>query len=69
MDEEKKHEEQPVPQQEKISEKTTPAKQKVKFECYGKAIIEKKVKKSGNTGRVYLPPGWVGKSVKIIRIN
>ena len=40
-----------------------------KFTLFGKEMIEKKVKKSGNTGRVYLPPHWVGKSVKIIRID
>ena len=41
----------------------------VKFEFYGEEIIEKKVKKSGNSGRIYLPPEWVGHYVKIIRIN
>ena len=42
---------------------------KVKFEVYGEEMVEKKVKQSGNSGRVYLPPDWVGSSVKIIRIN
>jgi len=42
---------------------------KVKFEVFGEEMIEKKVKQSGNTGRVYLPPDWVGKYVKIIRID
>jgi putative transposon-encoded protein len=42
---------------------------KVKFEIYGEEMIEKKVKSSGNSGRVYLPPNWVGHNVKIIRIN
>jgi len=28
----------------------------VKFEVYGEEMIEKKVKLSGNSGRVYLPP-------------
>ncbi|MBW2303116.1 MAG: DUF2080 family transposase-associated protein [Deltaproteobacteria bacterium] len=28
----------------------------VKFEVYGEEIIEKKVKRSGNSGRIYLPP-------------
>jgi putative transposon-encoded protein len=32
-------------------------------------MIEKEVKPRGNTGRVYLPSGWVGKLVKIIRID
>ena len=43
--------------------------EKVKFEVYGEEMIEKKVKSSGNSGRVYLPPNWVGHNVKIIRID
>jgi putative transposon-encoded protein len=42
---------------------------KVKFEVYGEEMIEKVVKLSGNSGRVYLPPDWVGCRVKIIRID
>jgi putative transposon-encoded protein len=42
---------------------------KVKFEVYGQEMIEKEVKLSGNSGRVYLPPDWVGHQVKIIRIS
>jgi len=42
---------------------------RVKFEIYGEEMIEKKVKSSGNSGRVYLPPNWVGHNVKIIRID
>jgi putative transposon-encoded protein len=42
---------------------------KAKFWVLGEEIIEKEVKPSGNTGRVYLPLDWVGKHVKIIRID
>jgi putative transposon-encoded protein len=42
---------------------------KSKFELYGEEMVEKLVKGSGNSGRVYLPPDWVGKIVKIIRID
>jgi putative transposon-encoded protein len=42
---------------------------KVKFEVYGEEMVEKVVKLSGNSGRVYLPPDWVGCLVKIIRID
>jgi putative transposon-encoded protein len=42
---------------------------KTKFEVYGEEMIQKEVKQSGNSGRVYLPPEWVGKHVKIIRIE
>ena len=45
------------------------SKNKVKFEIYGEEMIEKRVKSSGNSGRVYLPPNWVGHQVKIIRID
>jgi putative transposon-encoded protein len=42
---------------------------RVKFEVYGEEMVEKQVKLSGNSGRVYLPPDWVGSLVKIIRID
>jgi putative transposon-encoded protein len=42
---------------------------KVKFEIYGEEMLEKEVKLSGNSGRVYLPPDWVGKQVKIVRTD
>ncbi len=42
---------------------------KVKFEIFGEEMLAKEVKLSGNSGRIYLPPDWVGKHVKIIRID
>ena len=42
---------------------------KTKFEVFGEEMIEKEVKPSGNSGRIYLPQDWVGKYVKIIRID
>ena len=45
------------------------AQPKVKFEVFGEEMLEKEVKLSGNSGRVYLPPDWVGHRVKIIRID
>lgn len=42
---------------------------KVKFEVYGEEIIDKVIRMSGNSGRVYLPPDWVGHRVKVIRID
>ena len=45
------------------------ANNRVKFEIYGEEMIEKRVKLSGNSGRVYLPPNWVGHKVKIIRTD
>ncbi|HSB07084.1 MAG TPA: DUF2080 family transposase-associated protein [Thermodesulfobacteriota bacterium] len=58
-----------------LTETTPPVKEllyppnRSKFEVYGEEMIEKEVKQSGNSGRVYLPPEWVGKHVKIIRID
>jgi putative transposon-encoded protein len=42
--------------------------EKVKLEVYGEEMVEKIVKLSSNSGRVYLPPDWVGSRVKIIRL-
>ena len=53
-------------------ENSTPSEEiptKVKFEIFGEEMLEKIVKMSGNSGRVYLPPEWVGKHVKIIRTD
>jgi putative transposon-encoded protein len=47
----------------------SPHSTRVKFEIYGEEMIEKRVKASGNSGRVYLPPDWVNHKVKIIRID
>ena len=43
--------------------------ERVKFEVYGEEMVEKVVKLSGNSGRVYLPPDWVGSRVKIVRMD
>ncbi len=40
---------------------------KVKFEIYGDEMIEKTVNSSGNSGRVYLPPEWIGRKVKVVK--
>lgn len=61
-----------MPEDKKPKEENSvsePIQNKVKFEIYGEEMIEKKVKQSGNSGRVYLPPNWVGHDVKIIRID
>jgi len=39
----------------------------VKVQAY--QIIEKIVKPSGNSGRVYVPKGWVGKRVKVVLLE
>ena len=57
-----------LPQSSPTKEPTS-IRDRVKFEIYGEEMIEKEVKQSGNSGRVYLPPDWVEKHVKIIRID
>lgn len=44
-------------------------REKVKFVAFGEEMLEKKVSLSGNSGRIYLPPDWVGHNVKIIRMD
>jgi putative transposon-encoded protein len=41
---------------------------KVKFEVFGEEMLEKSVKASGNSGRIYLPPEWIGARVKVIKL-
>ena len=40
-----------------------------KIQLIGFEMLEKKVNKSGNSGRVYVPIEWIGKKVKIILIE
>lgn len=61
-----------VPKSMKKEEKNPAVKSlvsKVKFEVYGEEMIDKQVKQSGASGRVYLPPDWVNRHVKIIRVD
>jgi putative transposon-encoded protein len=61
----------PDEKKSKIEASAAPAKGrgKVKLEIYGEEMVEKVVKLSGNSGRVYLPPDWVGCRVKIVRVD
>lgn len=40
---------------------------RVELEAY--QVIEKTVKSSGNSGRVYVPKEWVGKRVKVLLMD
>jgi hypothetical protein len=60
---------QPRPRMNGGEPETTPAPAKIEFRIFGEEMIEKRVKTSGKTGRVYLPGDWVGKQVKIVRID
>lgn len=44
-------------------------KKETKIEIMGYEMLEKKVNKSGNSGRVYLPVEWIGKKVKIVLVE
>ncbi|MFZ0943809.1 MAG: DUF2080 family transposase-associated protein [Syntrophobacteraceae bacterium] len=59
----------PADNDSSMGDKTEAARHKVKFEVFGEEMLEKRVKPSGNSGRVYLPPDWVGRRVKVIRIG
>ncbi len=43
------------------------ASMKVEVRAY--QVIEKVVKASGSSGRVYVPPEWIGKRVKILLLE
>ena len=40
-----------------------------KIQLIGYEMLEKKINKSGNSGRVYVPIEWIGKKVKIILLE
>lgn len=46
-----------------------PENEKVKFVLHGNEVLEKKVSGTGRCGRIYLPLKWLGKRVKIIRLD
>lgn len=39
------------------------------FKVIGFEMLEREVKQSGNSGRVYLPKNWINSRVKIIRVS
>lgn len=59
----------PLEPADKKTAPLTAPQARVKFEVYGEEMIEKEVKSSGNSGRIYLPPNWVGHTVKIIKVE
>jgi putative transposon-encoded protein len=57
------------PQDPNTDSANTVKEGQAKIEIFGEEMVEKRVKASANSGRVYLPPEWVGHKVKIIRID
>ena len=47
----------------------TIAQEKTKFLLNGLEAIDKRVTPSGGCGRIYLPVRWLGKKVKVIRLD
>ena len=41
----------------------------IEIKIQGYQIIEKTVKSSGNSGRVYVPKGWIGRKVKVVLLE
>ncbi len=46
-----------------------PSADRAKFTLYGVEIVEKKVSVCNRGGRIYLPLKWLGKRVKIVRVD
>jgi len=44
-------------------------KKLTRIELKGYEMLEKKVNKSGTSGRVYLPVNWINKRVKVVLIE
>ncbi len=44
-------------------------RKEVEVKLTGFEMLEKVVAKGGNSGRVYVPPDWIGKMVKIILVE
>ena len=40
-----------------------------RFTISGSEVVQKRVAKSGQSGRIYLPLDWVGKNVAVIRLD
>ncbi len=55
-----------VPSPEQLAAST---RRKTRFGSYGEEMIQKRVARSGQSGLLYLPSDWVGKRVKIIRLD
>jgi hypothetical protein len=40
-----------------------------RFTISGSEVVQKRVAKSGQSGRIYLPLDWVGKNVAVVRLD
>jgi putative transposon-encoded protein len=44
-------------------------KKAVELRMNGFEMIEKTAVKGGNSGRIYVPPSWIGKKVKVVLLE
>ncbi len=44
-------------------------KKAVQMNMEGFEMLEKTAVKGGNSGRIYVPPSWIGKKVRIVLIE
>jgi len=52
-----------------LKERQKDKSRKVRFSVFGHEMIEKEVGRAGSSGRIYLPPHWIGKRVKIVKVD
>jgi len=53
----------------KLKMKTSKSRKLTRIELEGYEVIEKKVNRSGTSGRIYLPVKWINKTVKVILVE
>jgi putative transposon-encoded protein len=44
-------------------------KKPVQMQMEGYELLEKVAVKGGNSGRIYVPPSWIGKKVRVVLLE
>ena len=59
-----------MPGQDNPGKKNAPVASKpIEMHMLGYEVIEKRVTSAGTSGRIYVPPSWVGKLVRAVRLE
>jgi len=45
------------------------ASRPIEIRILGYEVVEKRVTSSGTSGRIYVPPSWIGKLVRAVRLE
>ena len=45
------------------------ASRPIDMHILGYEVVEKRVTSSGTSGRIYVPPSWIGKLVRAVRLE